>query len=491
MAGYRLRGRLGSGGMGRVYLAFTPGGRPVALKVMHPHLAGDTSFRGRFQREVTAARRVHGIYTAQVLDADPAATPPWLATAYVPGPSLREAVAQYGPMPARTVATLTAGVAEALQVIHATGLVHRDLKPSNVLLAPDGPRVIDFGIARAAEETELTGTGFRIGSPHYMAPEQVAGQPVSGAADVFALGALAVYAVAGRPAYGDGPDLAVLYRIRYEEPDLTCCPPELRALVSQCLAKNPADRPTPAEVLAWCRSRTAGWTGQIAQPWLPPQLTRALAVSSAPAPAPHSAGPDATVPAGGIPPGAPPDHATSSPVPSGPAGGWYPPTATTPGGRSPRRRTGRRPAALAFITVAAALAGWWLLAQQPGLLGANATGQPPASRHTSWLSGTWAGSASQPTGKVTRWEADLSFSRSGRTGTFRFPTLGCSGKLVMIRISGRAASARQDMTVNLRRLCVPDGLLRLRRTGANSLDMTWQDPTDSGNVATARLTRPR
>jgi hypothetical protein len=197
------------------------------------------------------------------------------------------------------------------------------------------------------------------------------------------------------------------------------------------------------------------------------------------------------VPAGGIPPGAPPDHATSSPVPSGPAGGWYPPTATTPGGRSPRRRTGRRPAALAFITVAAALAGWWLLAQQPGLLGANATGQPPASRHTSWLSGTWAGSASQPTGKVTRWEADLSFSRSGRTGTFRFPTLGCSGKLVMIRISGRAASARQDMTVNLRRLCVPDGLLRLRRTGANSLDMTWQDSTDSGNVATARLTRPR
>ena len=157
--------------MGQVYLASTPGGRPVALKVMHPYLAGDTAFRDRFQREVRAARRVHGTHRTGT-GADPAATPPWLATAYVPGPSLREAVTQYGSMPARTVAILTAGVAEALQVIHTMGLVHRDLKPSNVLLAPDGPRVIDFGIARAAEETELTGTGFRVGSPHYMAPSR-------------------------------------------------------------------------------------------------------------------------------------------------------------------------------------------------------------------------------------------------------------------------------------------------------------------------------
>jgi hypothetical protein len=134
------------------------------------------------------------------------------------------------------------------------------------------------------------------------------------------------------------------------------------------------------------------------------------------------------------------------------------------------------------------LTGWWLLAQA-GLFGVTATGQPPAARHASWLSGTWTGPASQPTGEVTRWEADLRFARSGRTGTFRFPTLGCSGKLVMIRISGRAASARQDMTVNPRRLCVPDGRISLRQTGANSLDMTWQDPTDRGNVATASLTR--
>lgn len=504
IAGYRLRGRLGSGGMGQVYLAFTPGGRPVALKVMHPHLAGDAAFRGRFQREVAAARRVHGIYTAQVLDADPAATSPWLATAYVPGLSLREAVDRYGPIPARTVAVLAAGVAEALQVIHAAGLVHRDLKPSNVLLAPDGPRVIDFGIARAAEETELTGAGFRVGSPHYMAPEQVAGQPVSGAADVFALGALMVYATAGRPAFGEGPDLAVLYRIRYEPPDLTGCPPELRALVSRCLAKNPADRPTPAQVVVWCRDHTTGWTGQIAQPWLPPELTRALADSSVPVPAPHPAGSAATVPAdrvpaSGMPPGkvlarGRPDrtflgHVRFSPAPADLADGWYPPAPTAPGGRPTRRRTGRRRRTLTFITVAVVLAGWWLLAQQTGLFGVTATGQPPASRHASWLSGTWTGAASQPTGRVTHWEADLRFARSGRTGTFRFPTLGCSGKLIMIRVSGRMASARQDMTMNPRRLCVPNGLLRLHKTGTNSLDMTWQDPTDRSNVATAPLTR--
>ena len=262
VAGYRLRARLGAGGMGQVYLAYTAGGRPVALKVMHPQLAGDDAFRRRFQREVAAARRVHGLYTAQVLDADPDAAPPWLVTAYVPGPSLREAVRDYGPMPERTVLILMAGVAEALQVIHAAGLTHRDLKPSNVLLAPDGPRVIDFGIARAAEDTELTGSGNRVGSPHYMAPEQVAGEPVTGATDLFALGALAVYAATGQAVFGEGPDLAVMYRVRHSPADLGRCPPGLRPIAGRCLAKNPADRPSPAEVLAWCRNHTAGPTSQ-------------------------------------------------------------------------------------------------------------------------------------------------------------------------------------------------------------------------------------
>jgi serine/threonine protein kinase len=198
VASYRLRGRLGAGGMGVVYLAFTPGGRPVALKVVRPELGDDPDFRARFRQEIEAARRVHGLYTAQLLDSDPDGSPPWLVTAYVAGPSLAQAVARHGPMPEQSLLLLMAGVAESLGAIHAAGLVHRDLKPSNVLLAADGPRVIDFGIARAAEATTMTRTGMRVGSPQYMAPEQVRGGAVGPEADVFALGALAGYAATAR-----------------------------------------------------------------------------------------------------------------------------------------------------------------------------------------------------------------------------------------------------------------------------------------------------
>ena len=297
VASYRLHARLGAGGMGRVYLAFTPGGRPVALKMVRPELGDDRDFRIRFRQELDAARRVNGLYTAQVLDADPAATPPWLVTAYVPGPSLQEAVSRYGPMPVDTVLLLMAGVAEALQVIHAAGVVHRDLKPSNVLLAPDGPRVIDFGISRAAETTPLTRSGLRIGSPDYMAPEQVANRPVSAAADVFALGSLAAYAVQGRPPFGAGNLVAILYRVVHEPADLSGCPSPLRGIIEQCLAKDEAERPAPAEIISCCRARTAGRTRQIAQPWLPPAVAavladRAMPPSAGPAtrPSPHDAG---------------------------------------------------------------------------------------------------------------------------------------------------------------------------------------------------------
>jgi serine/threonine protein kinase len=240
IGGYRLGARLGAGGMGRVYLAFTAGGRPVALKIVRPELGDDPDFRDRFRREVTAARRVHGLYTAQVLDADPDARPPWLVTAYVQGSSLQQAVAEHGPLQLDTVLLLTAGIAEALQVIHAAGLVHRDLKPSNVILAADGPRVIDFGIARAADATSMTRTGVAIGSPGFMAPEQAEGLPVTPAVDVFALGTVAAYAVLGRTPFGTGNDAAMLYRIVHRPPDLAGCPPSLRDLIERCLAKVPA-----------------------------------------------------------------------------------------------------------------------------------------------------------------------------------------------------------------------------------------------------------
>src|SRR5580704_9768670 len=209
IGGYRLEARLGSGGMGRVYLAFTPAGRPVALKVVRSDLGDDQDFRIRFEQEIQAARQVRGLYTAELIDADPAATPPWLVTAYVPGPSVEEVIDRDGAMPEATVFRLIAGVAEALQAIHAAGVIHRDLKPSNVLLAPDGPRVIDFGIARALEATALTRSGMMVGSPQFMAPEQIRDQPVTPAIDVFALGSLAAYAARGRSPFGEGHSAAV------------------------------------------------------------------------------------------------------------------------------------------------------------------------------------------------------------------------------------------------------------------------------------------
>jgi len=286
--------------MGRVYLAFTPAGRPVALKVVRPDLGGDAEFRRRFRQEVDAARRVHGMYTAQVLDAGPDASPPWLVTAYVPGPSLQEAVARHGPMPEQTVFVLLAGVAEALAAIHAAGIVHRDLKPSNVLLAPDGPRVIDFGIARAADSTALTGTGMLIGSPPFMAPEQIKGHAITHAVDVFALGAVAVFAATGQSAFGDGADMGILYRVMHSEPDLSGCSPRLREVVGRCLDKAPAARPSPAEIIAACRAQTAGQVGGMAPPWLPPGMLAALAQH-----APTNAPPWAPMTHAGTAPGIP------------------------------------------------------------------------------------------------------------------------------------------------------------------------------------------
>ncbi|WP_369780520.1 serine/threonine-protein kinase [Streptomyces sp. R33] len=255
VAGYRLVARLGAGGMGRVYLSYTRGGRPVAIKVVRPELAEDPAFRRRFRREVEAARRVRGAYTAELIDAEADGVPPWLATLYVPGPSLTEAVARRGPLPVPAVLWLVAGVAEALQAIHGAGIVHRDLKPSNVLLAADGPRVIDFGISLASGTTAHTATGTAIGTPQYMAPEQASAGEVTTATDVFALGQTAAFAALGEPLYGDGPAVSVLFRIVHSDPDLSRLPEPLRPLIARCLAADPEERATPAEIVAWCRQR--------------------------------------------------------------------------------------------------------------------------------------------------------------------------------------------------------------------------------------------
>ncbi|WP_426404141.1 serine/threonine-protein kinase [Streptomyces sp. R-07] len=241
---YVIEHKLGEGGMGTVYLARSRGGRAVAVKVARPELASDPSFRARFRAEVAAARQVGGFHTAQVVDADPEAEAPWLATAYIPGPTLSGLLTAEGPMDEERLRALGAALAEALEAIHACGLVHRDLKPGNIVMASDGPRVLDFGIARALESTRLTATGNAFGTPGYLAPEQALGEEVTGAADVFALGAVLVAAAGGRP-FGDGTPMGLMYRSVHEAPDLGAVPEALRSLVGRCLAKDPAERPTP------------------------------------------------------------------------------------------------------------------------------------------------------------------------------------------------------------------------------------------------------
>ena len=267
---YRLVGQLGDGGMGRVFLGRSAGGRPVAVKVIRSDLAADPDFRARFRREVAAARRVNGLFTAMVVDADVDAPEPWLATAYVAGPSLAEAVRQQGSLPVNSVLALAAGLAESLAAIHAAGVVHRDLKPSNVLLGPDGPCVIDFGISRAVEQTSLTRVGFVIGSPGFMSPEQAEGHEVGPASDIFSLGAVLAFAAIADSPFGSGSTAALVYRIVYAPPNLEGVPDEIRPLLERCLAKDPAQRPTASELLAEVGAAEPE-TG-----WLPEPFTRAF-----------------------------------------------------------------------------------------------------------------------------------------------------------------------------------------------------------------------
>ncbi|WKG09555.1 protein kinase [Nocardia sp. PE-7] len=272
---YRLLGVLGAGGMGKVYLGRNPGGRTVAVKVIRPDLI-DQEFRARFRREVAAAQRVGGAFTAPVLDADVDAEAPWLATGYVAGISLTDAVTQFGPFAEPALLALAHGLAEALVAVHAAGIVHRDLKPSNVMLAIDGPKVIDFGIARVIADSALTTTGKFLGSPGFMCPEQVSGETLSPACDVFALGGVLTFAAAGHGPFGTAEVMQMLWRIVYEEPRIEALPPALRPLVSSCLAKDPAARPTPEQVLSeLARIGTPERAG-----WLPSQVVAHISTAA-------------------------------------------------------------------------------------------------------------------------------------------------------------------------------------------------------------------
>lgn len=272
---YRLVARLGAGGMGRVYLGTSSDGRTVAVKVIRPEMAEDKNFRIRFRREVAAAAAVGGVYTAPVVDAAPDDETPWLATDHVPGPTLAEAVAEHGALPVETVLALGAGIAEALIAVHAEGLVHRDLKPSNVLLAADGPRVIDFGIVRARDGYELTGSGALFGSLDYMCPEQATGDPMGPEGDVFCLGSVLAFAASGHAPFSGAAAAALLYQVVHGSPDLTLVPEPLDKIISLCHAKDPALRITPDRLSAACAP--GGAEQVLTQGWLPAPVAAMVA----------------------------------------------------------------------------------------------------------------------------------------------------------------------------------------------------------------------
>ncbi|MER7582226.1 serine/threonine-protein kinase [Kitasatospora sp. NPDC097691] len=446
IGGYLLEGRLGAGGMGVVYRARSVSGRQVAVKVIRPELAADAEFRARFRQEVTAARKVSGAFTAPVLDADADAPAPWLATLFIAGPSLGERVSGQGPLTPPEVRRLAAGLAEALREIHRVGLVHRDLKPGNVLLAEDGPRVIDFGIAKAAGETQLTSTGVAVGTPPFMAPEQYRSGTATAATDVFALGSVLAYAATGRGPFGADSSHAVGFRVVYEEPDLTGLAAELRPLVVACLRKDPEQRPTVERLLGLAaqgeqertvRFRTGPVTPTAAGP-VTPTPTAAGPVTPTPtvlaAPLAAAAPPTPVT----ATPAAPPAGAAAPTNPVPPAVPSYAaPTYTAAPSTRPRRRKGVLiGSALSAVVVATAgtlgfLAWWDRAPDEPG-----SHGPKPGPSSSATATAPTAASACGPDGKqavgadglqvalVKQWQADYAKECPGAAITFNGPASG-------------------------------------------------------------------
>ncbi|QDI70552.1 serine/threonine protein kinase [Streptomyces calvus] len=386
---FEVLGRLGAGGMGLVYLARSASGRRVAIKTVRTELAEDQLFRVRFTREVEAARAVSGFYTAAVVDADPRAAVPWLATAYVPAPSLEEIVNECGPLPAQAVRWLAAGVAEALQSIHGAGLVHRDLKPSNVLVVEDGPRVIDFGIASGVSNTRLTMTNVAVCTPAYMSPEQAKdSRSVTGASDVFSLGSMLVFAATGHPPFHGANPVETVFMLLREGPDLEGLPDELRPLIEACMQMDATARPNPADLQAQLAPHLFGSGSDdsgTASAWLPERAVSLIEArrggrpAAKPAPSGRSAG-GARPP---VPP-PPPHDPVVPPLPSVPAPVGAPDTGpvrlaggAVPIGPGPRVAD-TRAAAVKAPPATAALAATWSR-PRPGVNGADPAVPAPAA----------------------------------------------------------------------------------------------------------------
>ncbi|MEV0029785.1 serine/threonine-protein kinase [Nocardia sp. NPDC050793] len=502
---YRLLGVLGAGGMGRVYLGRNAGGRTVAVKVIRPDLVGGNEFRTRFRREVAAAQQVGGRFTAPVLDADVDADPPWLATGYVAGFALSEAVERFGTFSENTLLVLARDLAEALVAVHEAGVVHRDLKPSNVLLAVDGPKVIDFGIARAVEDTALTTTGKVIGSPGFMCPEQVTGEPVGPASDVFALGGVLAFAAAGHGPFGAGETMQMLWRIVYEDPHLDAVPDRLRPLVASCLAKDPATRPTPHRLLddlaALGVPEHAGWLPPPVLEEMSVRAVRLLDLDSGPVdvPAELSVSPGASAPGGQdlgrprIADAAPPDptgqrsYSQWQPARQGPfaAQSAAQPAGATTGSQQAHVRRGPLLAGLLVACVVVAIGAFVIGAQLRGSGGDNGgSGASASAAPITGASSTATGAAvtSVPRAFVGAWRGtaadglvtfDIELSvREGEVGQ-EVATSANTGKLSQQRCARneRLTAATENQLTFVARLTADSPA----------------DCTDGGSTSTVRL----
>ncbi|GGV43885.1 hypothetical protein GCM10010182_80610 [Actinomadura cremea] len=488
---YRLIARLGAGGMGRVFLGRSARGRMVAVKLVHPELARDPDFRRRFRHEVAAARKVGGEWTAAVLDADIESETPWVATAYVPGPSLRDVVDAHGPLPEASVLALAAGLARALRAVHGHDLIHRDLKPSNVLVTIDGPRLIDFGIARSGDASLATRTGALVGSPGFMSPEQVRGTPLTPASDVFSLGAVLAFAATARLPFDGGAAHVRLFRIVSEPPDLDGLDGPVRDLVERCLAKEPDARPAVDELAADPPAGTWLPAGVVAE--LGRHAARLLDFEDPDAePSPRTA---PNLPA--LPPGPPPG--TFPTPPPGPPPGPLPP-GPPPGGTPPAPPArSRAPLYLglgAAATVAVVAAGVaFVLAQGDGT-GGNAladgrSGSPKPSPSASErdgavpreLLGTWEGGTVSDSSRMRRFTVAQGDVGDGVV------TLRSVGEKILCEYEGRLRHGGSTIGLDVRRTrsipagCAASTEITLTREGER---VRWRDGEASGVLTPAR-----
>ncbi|MFD5629627.1 serine/threonine protein kinase [Streptomyces sp. NPDC127072] len=513
---YLLLGRLGAGGMGLVYLGRGAQGRMAAVKVIHAQLAHDQEFRRRFRAEVRSAQRVDSAWTAPVLDFDTESSTPWLATGYVPGLTLHEAVTGHdGRLPEKSVWSLAAGLVGALQNIHGSGLVHRDLKPSNVMLTLDGPRVIDFGVARAADASVATRTGAVIGSPGYMSPEQVRGRHVTAVSDVFSLGSVLAFSATGRHPFGDSDSgsYALMMRVVEDDPDLEGLPETLADLVRRCMAKDPGQRPPLRAIAEMAAAATAG---EPRSTWLPPALTAEIGRRSArlldlddPQAPPRTqvdtpqglhAMPTTHAPAYGQPRQrpTPPPKPTLAPMPMHtPVRTPWGQTVVPPTGGGGRNRVLAPVLLTAGAIVVLAVV---LMLVNPGDNGRNddraadpgtATASSPPSDGSSpaptksptkspsgksfTYEGQWSGLLRQDGSQEYTVKASYTGGKVGeRVATVDYPSLGCSGHWILTEESPGGVRVREEITKNSN--CITEVDIRLTRSGSDQLFYEITDP---------------